>query len=66
MHVVIQVLKRNFAQPTLEDHFDKTVLPKVMQVRTVYTNVHVHVYIYIHVQALCYMYILYHFCTSLM
>lgn len=27
------VLKRDFAQPTLEDHFDKTVLPKVMQVK---------------------------------
>ena len=27
------VFKRDFAQPTLEDHFDKTVLPKVMQVK---------------------------------
>ena len=24
---------RDVAQPTLEDHFDKTVLPKVMQVK---------------------------------
>ena len=28
-----EVLKRDFANPTLEDHFDKTVLPKVMQVK---------------------------------
>ncbi|XP_074603623.1 microfibril-associated protein 1 [Brevipalpus obovatus] len=28
-----EVFKRDFAQPTLEDHFDKTVLPKIMQVR---------------------------------
>ncbi len=27
------VFKRNFAEPTLEDHFDKTILPKVMQVK---------------------------------
>ena len=27
------VLKRDFAQATLEDHFNKTVLPKVMQVK---------------------------------
>lgn len=26
------MFKRDFAKPTLEDHFDKTVLPKVMQV----------------------------------
>ena len=26
------VYKRDFAKPTLEDHFDKTVIPKVMQV----------------------------------
>ena len=27
------VYKRDFSEATLEDHFDKTVLPKVMQVR---------------------------------
>ncbi|KAI1290101.1 Microfibrillar-associated protein 1 [Halotydeus destructor] len=27
------VFKRDFAEPTLEDHFDKTILPKVMQVK---------------------------------
>lgn len=27
------VLKQDFAQATLEDHFDKTILPKVMQVK---------------------------------
>ncbi len=27
------VLKRNVAEPTLEDHFDKAILPKVMQVK---------------------------------
>lgn len=27
------VFKRDFAQATLEDHFDKTILPKVMQVK---------------------------------
>ena len=27
------MFKRDFAVPTLEDHFDKTVLPKVMQVK---------------------------------
>jgi len=28
-----EVLKRDFSAPTLEDHFEKTVLPKVMQVK---------------------------------
>lgn len=28
-----KVLKQDFSEPTLEDHFDKTVLPKVMQVK---------------------------------
>ena len=27
-----EVFKRDFSSPTLEDHFDKTILPKVMQV----------------------------------
>ncbi|XP_046378797.1 microfibrillar-associated protein 1-like [Haliotis rufescens] len=27
------VFKRDFSAPTLEDHFDKTILPKVMQVK---------------------------------
>jgi microfibrillar-associated protein 1 len=27
------VLKQDFSMPTLEDHFDKTILPKVMQVK---------------------------------
>ncbi|CAF3572482.1 unnamed protein product [Rotaria socialis] len=27
------ILKRDYSSPTLEDHFDKTVLPKVMQVK---------------------------------
>lgn len=27
------MFKRDFAQPTLEDHFKKDVLPKVMQVK---------------------------------
>lgn len=27
------VYTQDFAKPTLEDHFDKTVIPKVMQVR---------------------------------
>lgn len=27
------VYRRNFSEPTLEDHFDKTILPKVMQVK---------------------------------
>lgn len=27
------VYKRDFSAPTLEDHFNKTILPKVMQVR---------------------------------
>ena len=27
------MLKRDITAPTLEDHFDKTVLPKVMQVK---------------------------------
>ena len=28
-----EILKRDVAKPTLEDHFDKTILPKVMQVK---------------------------------
>lgn len=28
-----QVLQQDFAQATLEDHFDKSILPKVMQVK---------------------------------
>ncbi|KAF6019128.1 Mfap1 [Bugula neritina] len=28
-----EVLKRDYTAPTLEDHFDKTVIPKVMQVK---------------------------------
>ncbi|XP_055638258.1 microfibrillar-associated protein 1 [Toxorhynchites rutilus septentrionalis] len=28
-----QVYKQDFSSPTLEDHFDKTILPKVMQVK---------------------------------
>ena len=28
-----ELFKRDFGQATLEDHFDKTVLPKVMQVK---------------------------------
>ena len=28
-----QVYRRDITNPTLEDHFDKTVLPKVMQVK---------------------------------
>ena len=28
-----EVFRRDFGQATLEDHFDKTVLPKVMQVK---------------------------------
>lgn len=27
-----EVFKRDFSAPTLEDHFNKTILPKVMQV----------------------------------
>ncbi|KAG6923275.1 hypothetical protein Celaphus_00015472 [Cervus elaphus hippelaphus] len=28
-----EVYKRDFSAPTLEDHFNKTILPKVMQVK---------------------------------
>lgn len=28
-----EVYKRDFSAPTLEDHFNKTILPKVMQVQ---------------------------------
>merc|ERR1712142_1392916 len=28
-----EVYQRDFSNPTLEDHFDKTILPKVMQVK---------------------------------
>lgn len=28
-----EVFKQNFSAPTLEDHFDKTIPPKVMQVK---------------------------------
>lgn len=38
------VYKRDFAKPTLEDHFDKTVIPKVMQV-SVCNSVKQHTYI---------------------
>ena len=38
------VYKRDFAKPTLEDHFDKTVIPKVMQV-SAYNSVKQHKYI---------------------
>ena len=33
-----EVLKRDVSGATLEDHFDKTVLPKVMQVMEVYSG----------------------------
>ena len=43
------VYTRNFAKPTLEDHFDKTVIPKVMQVRenkntSLFMSVYFHMY----------------------
>ena len=31
------VFKRDFSAPTLEDHFNKTILPKVMQVRPMFS-----------------------------
>lgn len=31
------VYKRDFSAPTLEDHFNKTILPKVMQVSRFYS-----------------------------
>lgn len=33
LNVEDDVYKRDFSQATLEDHFDKTILPKVMQVK---------------------------------
>jgi microfibrillar-associated protein 1 len=33
LHEDQEILKRDVSAPTLEDHFDKTVLPKVMQVK---------------------------------
>ena len=31
------MFKRDFSAPTLEDHFNKTILPKVMQVRPMFS-----------------------------